>query len=104
MGVIFRRCFLKNCQTANAQPPPEMPMNTNAQPDCGRDNPALSIVIVNFNTRQLVCDCLHSIFTHPPRWSFEIFAVDNGSTDGSCEARQFPGVKLIQNECNLGFS
>jgi GT2 family glycosyltransferase len=83
-----------------------MPMNTYAQPDCGRDNPALSIVIVNFNTRQLVCDCLHSIFTNPPRCSFEIFAVDNGSTDGSCEAiaRHFPGIKLIRNECNLGFS
>ena len=83
-----------------------MPMNTYAQPDCGRDNPDLSIVIVNFNTRRLVCDCLHSIFTNPPRCSFEVFAVDNGSTDGSCEAiaGQFPGVKLIQNECNLGFS
>lgn len=83
-----------------------MPMNTYAQPDCGRDNPTLSIIIVNFNTRQLVCDCLHSIFTHPPRCSFEIFAVDNGSTDGSCEviARQFPDIKLIQNQRNLGFS
>src|SRR5437588_10246754 len=87
-------------------PPPQMPMTSYAQPDCGRDNPALTIVIVNFNTRQLVCDCLHSIFTHPPQCSFEIFAVDNGSTDGSFEAiaAQFPGVKLIQNECNLGFS
>jgi GT2 family glycosyltransferase len=69
------------------------------------DNPTLSIVIVNFNTPRLVCDCLQSVFSGPPQCSFEIFVVDNGSTDGSCEAivAQFPGVKLVQNECNLGF-
>lgn len=81
-------------------------MSTGALPRPAIENPALSIVIVNFNTRQLVCDCLQSIFASPPKCTLEIFVVDNGSRDGSCEAiaAQFPSVKLIRNDRNLGFA
>lgn len=66
----------------------------------------LSIIIVNTNTKRLVCECLESIYRHPPASSFEILVVDNASTDGSCEAieAQFTGVRLIRNGRNLGFS
>jgi GT2 family glycosyltransferase len=65
----------------------------------------LSIIIVNTNTRQLVCDCLKSVYANPPSCGFEIIVVDNASTDGSCEAveSQFPEVRLIRNSRNVGF-
>ena len=67
----------------------------------------LSFIIVNRNTRELVLDCLKSIYaTVTDKLKFEIFVVDNGSTDGSAEAvsNGFPGVILIKNEQNLGFA
>ena len=66
----------------------------------------LSIVIVNTNTRQLVSQCLESVYANPPSCDFEVIVVDNASTDGSCETieRRFPQVRLIRNKRNLGFS
>jgi GT2 family glycosyltransferase len=66
----------------------------------------LSIVIVNWNTRELLRACLASIFRHPPRSSFEVIVVDNASGDRSAEmARgEFPGVRLKENAANLGFA
>ncbi len=66
----------------------------------------LSIVIVNWNTRALLLDCLRSIYTHPPEGEFEILVVDNNSTDDSPQAvrEQYPLAKLIANDCNLGFA
>jgi len=66
----------------------------------------LSIIIVNTNTRELVCQCLESVFANPPSSDFEIIVVDNASTDGSCEAivARFPQVSLIRNATNMGFS
>ena len=66
----------------------------------------ISIVIVNRNTRDLLLDCLGSVYlTVPPR-SFEIWLVDNASSDGSVEAVRnfFPEVKCIENKSNLGFA
>jgi GT2 family glycosyltransferase len=65
----------------------------------------MSIVIVNTNTRQLVCDCLKSVHANPPSCGFEIIVVDNASTDGSCQAiaSQYPDVRLIRNTSNFGF-
>lgn len=45
----------------------------------------LSIVIVNYNNRLLLKNCLYSIFKNKQRLSLEIFVVDNASTDGSRE-------------------
>ncbi len=67
---------------------------------------AISIVIVNWNTKQLLLNCIHSIYDTVKKASFEIFVVDNGSTDGSVEAvlQTCPGVKVIANTSNLGFA
>jgi GT2 family glycosyltransferase len=66
----------------------------------------LSFIIINWNTRQLLLDCIGSVYATVHRASFELFVVDNGSTDGSVEAvqRQFPGVQVIANTRNLGFA
>jgi GT2 family glycosyltransferase len=68
--------------------------------------PKLSIIIVNFNTRQLLVGCLRSIYQFAPRVPFDVIVVDNASTDKSVEAirAEFPGVKLIVNQSNLGFA
>ncbi|HSB34841.1 MAG TPA: glycosyltransferase family 2 protein, partial [Nitrospirota bacterium] len=70
------------------------------------DTVDLSIIIVNWNTKQLLLDCVASIYQTVRRSSFEIFVVDNGSTDGSVEAvsRAHPAVKIIANRANLGFA
>lgn len=66
----------------------------------------ISIVIVNWNTRALLLDCLASVFALVREMRFEVFLVDNASSDGSVEAvrEQYPQVNIIQNEKNLGFA
>lgn len=65
----------------------------------------LSIIIVNWNTAQLLIDCLRSIFEHRPRFTFEVFVVDNASKDNSVDrvSQEFPQVRLVANQENLGF-
>jgi len=65
--------------------------------------PKLSIIILSFNTRELILKCLASI---PKHSDWEIIVPDNGSTDGSLSAirQAFPAVKLIPNKKNLGFA
>lgn len=66
----------------------------------------VSIIIVNWNTKQLLLDCLESLIRETTRTTIEIIVVDNGSNDGSAEAvkKLFPDVKLILNNANLGFA
>ena len=86
----------------------------------------LSIIIVNYNTRDLLQDCLKSIYTlYPKPYTLEVIVVDNGSTDGSAEMvtsgqwlvasektkktpitnHQSPAtIRLIKNQTNLGFA
>ena len=66
----------------------------------------LSIVIVNWNTRDLLRDCLESLFRTTKDISFYVYLVDNGSVDDSVSMveRQFPEVILIKNRANLGFT
>lgn len=65
----------------------------------------LSVLIVNYNTRDLTCACLESVFEQTRDIEFEVILVDNASTDGSVEAiqTQFPQVTLIAEQENLGF-
>jgi len=66
----------------------------------------LSIVIVNWNVRDLLRRCLHSILADLQTCRFEIIVVDNASTDGSVEMvhQEFPQVRLIASEVNLGYT
>jgi GT2 family glycosyltransferase len=68
--------------------------------------PRLSIVIVNWNTCDLLQACLQSIFDDLPDGSTEVWVVDNASTDGSdaMVAENFPQVRLIRSQQNLGFA
>ncbi len=66
----------------------------------------VSIIIVNWNTRDLLRDCLGSIYRHAGGETFEIIVVDNDSQDGSAAmvAAEFPEVRLIRNGANVGFA
>lgn len=66
----------------------------------------LSIVIVNYNTRELVKKTLASIYKYEYNFSYEVFVVDNASSDGSKEMirENFGRVMLIENDDNLGFA
>jgi GT2 family glycosyltransferase len=66
----------------------------------------LSIIIVNWNTRQLLYDCLHSIFQHKGKLSLQVIVVDNHSEDGSGEMVKeiFSEVFLVNSGKNLGFA
>ena len=66
----------------------------------------LSIVIVNWNTRDLVAGCLDSVFAYPASQLFDVWVVDNASTDGSPDLlrSKYPQVHLIVNARNEGFA
>ncbi|MEW5983331.1 MAG: glycosyltransferase family 2 protein [Acidobacteriota bacterium] len=66
----------------------------------------LAIVIVSFNTRPELEDCLASIAAHPPSTSYEIIVVDNASADGTPDVLRirWPEVRLIAAGRNLGFA
>jgi hypothetical protein len=66
----------------------------------------LSILIVNWNTRELLRACLESLRTSCAGLEHEVIVVDNASSDGSAAMVRegFPGVHLIASETNLGFA
>ena len=66
----------------------------------------LSIIISNWNTRELLHQCLTSIFSNPISCEFDVWVIDNASTDKSVlDIRSsFPEIKLIENAENLGFA
>ena len=65
----------------------------------------LGIVIVNYNTRDLLRTCLHSVYASQGEFTFRVCVVDNASPDGSAEmvAAEFPQVQLIANAENVGY-
>lgn len=71
------------------------------------ENPELSIIILNYNVKDLLLNCLESIFQNMgklDRW--QVIVVDNASSDGSAQAvkEKFPQVELIESKKNLGFA
>lgn len=66
----------------------------------------VSIVIVNWNTEELLRACLNSIYKTMDKTSIEVIVVDNASSDNSVDMvqREFPMVRLVINQANLGFA
>lgn len=64
----------------------------------------VSVIIVNYNTRQLTTDCIESVFQHTQYVNFEVIVVDNASTDGSVETlRRDKRIVFVESPENLGF-
>jgi len=76
-------------------------MSTETQPD-----PVISIIIVSYNVRDLLENCLHSLDSALEGIPAEVFVVDNNSDDGTVDMvrQRFPSVLLIANDDNLGFA
>lgn len=66
----------------------------------------VSIIIVSFNTCDLLRKCLQTVVREAGEVSYEIIVIDNASKDGSVEMleREFPEVQLIRSTVNLGFA
>lgn len=73
----------------------------------------VSIIVVSYNTKRLLKECLASIKKHTKEVNYEVIVVDNGSTDGTVDfLSRHPELvsgskkilKLIQNDANLGFA
>ena len=66
----------------------------------------LSIVILSWNTRDLLQACLESLFHGPRSLDYEVIVVDNASEDGSADmtASRFPRALLIRNDRNEGYA
>lgn len=75
-------------------------------PDSSVETFDVSIVIVSFNTRDVLRECLQSVERESAGLRMEVLVVDNNSSDGSPEmiAREFPQVRLFRSEVNLGFA
>jgi GT2 family glycosyltransferase len=67
--------------------------------------PDVSVIIVSFNTREVLRQCLQSVVADSTGLDAEIIVVDNASTDGSPEmiAQDFPQAVVVRSEINLGF-
>ena len=65
----------------------------------------LGIVIVNYNTRELLRTCLQTVYASEGGVAFEVCVVDNGSVDGSADmvAAEFSSARLVANNDNLGY-
>jgi GT2 family glycosyltransferase len=66
----------------------------------------VSIVILNYNTFELTCNCIRSVKKHTEGIRYEIVLIDNGSSERNPNefAQLFPDIKLVLSEKNLGFS
>ena len=68
--------------------------------------PDVSVIIVSYNTKDLLATCLQSVVEQTPSLKLEVIVVDNASADGSCcvVREDFPTVQLIANERNEGIA
>ncbi len=67
--------------------------------------PKVAIIIVNYNTRDLLATCLQSVYANRTEHSYHVIVVDNVSNDGSAElvAARYPQATLIRSNRNGGF-
>ena len=79
--------------------PPAVPISSENELD-------VSVVIVSWNTRDILRECLFSVFEQTQGICFKVVVVDNNSHDGSAEmvSAEFPTVTLIANAENRGFA
>lgn len=66
----------------------------------------VSVVVVSFNTRDLVRECLRTLFDETAGLRCEVIVIDNDSSDGSADMieAEYPNVRLIRSATNLGFA
>jgi N-acetylglucosaminyl-diphospho-decaprenol L-rhamnosyltransferase len=66
----------------------------------------LSVIVVNWDTRDLLVQCLLSVYDTTSDLESEVIVVDNASVDGSAEmvSREFPRARVIKNTENVGFA
>ena len=66
----------------------------------------LSLIIPTYNARELLADCLQSIFRNPPSEPYEVLVVDDASADGTSEMvrARFPEVRLLRNNVNRHYA
>jgi GT2 family glycosyltransferase len=67
---------------------------------------SISIIIVNYNGKGILKDCLTSVFANLKNIEYEVIISDNGSTDGSVGIvkKEFPAVRIVENRANIGFA
>jgi len=70
------------------------------------NGPDVSIIIVSWNTREILSNCLRSVYENAGAVRFHVMVIDNASTDGSAEMvrEAFGGVQLLVNTQNRGFA
>jgi GT2 family glycosyltransferase len=68
-------------------------------------HPEVSVIIVSWNTKDILLDCLRSLYEQT-KSAMQVIVVDNASSDGSADAvaSEFPQVELIRSQDNLGFA
>lgn len=71
----------------------------------GAQRPVVSAILVSYNTREMTLRCLRQLFAGLGPAPAEVWVVDNASQDGSADAvaAEFPQVRLLRSELNLGF-
>jgi GT2 family glycosyltransferase len=74
--------------------------------ETGKQYCEVSVVIVSFNTRNVLRRCLRTLLDEISSIAAEVLVIDNGSKDGSAEmvADEFPDVRLTRADRNIGFA
>ena len=65
----------------------------------------VSVIIVSYNVKSLLCKCIESIFDYTQGIDYEVIGVDNASSDGTIEElkERYDSIRLIPSNVNLGF-
>jgi len=76
-----------------------------APPGLSAEEPAVSVVVLSWNTRDVLRRCLQTLTSEPAPYAREVIVVDNASGDGSPDmvAAEFPQVRLLRQDTNLMF-
>jgi GT2 family glycosyltransferase len=81
--------------------------HTSSEPRPGAAAPDVSVITVNYNSGDVIFDCLRAVFRNTCAVTLEYFVVDNAShPDGTLDriAAEFPAVHILRNAANLGFA